>query len=64
MIKNRKKILILGGSGMLGKDLVDLFTQDEKYQVFTIFRNAIDLKKHNLKVFNFDLKEKSYLLKI
>jgi dTDP-4-dehydrorhamnose reductase len=62
MIKNRKKILILGGSGMLGKDLLDLFTQDENYQVFTIFRNSIDLKKNNLKVFNFDLKKKDQLL--
>jgi dTDP-4-dehydrorhamnose reductase len=62
MIISTKKILILGGSGMLGKDLIDIFSQNEKYQVFTIFRNTIVSNNANLIVYNFDLKDNLALL--
>jgi dTDP-4-dehydrorhamnose reductase len=62
MIKNQSKILILGGSGMLGKDLIEIFCKDSLYQVFAIYRNKVTFKYSNLTVLNFDLREKDNLI--
>lgn len=42
-----KKILIIGGKGMLGQDLVDIFNNDENYKVTAWDKNEIEITKED-----------------
>ena len=37
------KVLILGGSGFLGKHLIKSFSMNEKVSIYTITRNAFEV---------------------
>jgi len=42
-----QKIIIIGAKGMLGQDLVTIFSGDNNYEVITLDRNEIDITKEN-----------------
>ncbi|NQU99679.1 MAG: dTDP-4-dehydrorhamnose reductase [Parcubacteria group bacterium] len=42
-----KKILIIGGKGMLGQDLVDIFSNDNNYEVTNWDKDEIDITKED-----------------
>lgn len=50
---NNKKILITGSNGMLGKDMVNLFNDKEKYSLFGINRSKS--KHKNISEYAFDI---------
>ena len=52
-----QKIIIIGAKGMLGQDLVTIFSGDNNYEVITLDRNEIDITKEN------EVKEKISKLK-
>ena len=37
------KVLITGSNGFIGRELVNLFQNDKKYNLFTLNRNQLDL---------------------
>lgn len=50
----KQKIVITGDSGMLGRDIVDVFIEDKKYQVFGISRKVVT-EKDNFTSIDLDL---------
>jgi dTDP-4-dehydrorhamnose reductase len=58
---SKKKILILGSTGLLGKDLYNLFIQDESFEISSISRNnQLDRQNHYV----FDLQNTDSITKI
>lgn len=49
------KILILGASGMLGKDVAALFSEIPQYEIHAIYRNKSNKLPYNINVRNLDI---------
>ena len=48
-MENRKKILILGSNGFLGKNVFELVKQDKKFNIFDLKgKEDLDLTKDDL----------------
>ena len=55
----RKKLAIIGGSGFIGKNLVEYFSQKKKYVIFSTYHNSKKPKIKNVIWKKIDLKKKS-----
>ena len=48
-----KKIVITGGSGFIGKNLINLLSQNNKYKIFNIDKKILSGNYDNLEYFKF-----------
>lgn len=63
-MKNKKKLLILGGSGFIGRNLVNFFSKQSSYEVISTYFKSKKPKVKNVKWIKCDLRNEKAVKKI